>query len=45
MNKDSHQAHDESAADYDWLAVEGSVLRVRGLDAINGAPVLDLKPA
>lgn len=27
------------------LAVEGNVLRVRGLDAINGTPVLDLKPA
>ena len=29
----------------DLLAVEGPVLRVRGLDAINGTPVLDLKPA
>lgn len=27
------------------LAVEGSVLRVRGLDALNGSPVLDLKSA
>ena len=27
------------------VAVEGNVLRVRGLDAINGTPVLDLKPA
>lgn len=27
------------------LAVEGNVLRVRGLDAINGTPVLDMKPA
>ncbi len=27
------------------LAVEGNTLRVRGLDAINGTPVLDLKPA
>ncbi|MGD2154797.1 MAG: TrmO family methyltransferase [Gemmatimonadales bacterium] len=27
------------------LAVEGNVLEVRGLDAINGTPVLDLKPA
>jgi tRNA-Thr(GGU) m(6)t(6)A37 methyltransferase TsaA len=26
------------------LAAEGSVLRVRGLDAIDGTPVLDLKP-
>ena len=27
------------------VAIEGNVLRVRGLDAINGTPVLDLKPA
>jgi tRNA-Thr(GGU) m(6)t(6)A37 methyltransferase TsaA len=27
------------------LAVEGNVLRVRGLDAIDGTPVLDIKPA
>jgi tRNA-Thr(GGU) m(6)t(6)A37 methyltransferase TsaA len=26
------------------VAIEGNVLRVRGLDAINGTPVLDLKP-
>ncbi len=26
------------------LAVDGTVLRVRGLDAIDGTPVLDLKP-
>lgn len=29
----------------DLVAVEENVLRVRGLDAINGTPVLDLKPA
>ena len=29
----------------DIVAVEGNVLRVRGLDALNGTPVLDLKPA
>ncbi len=29
----------------DLVAAEGNVLRVRGLDAINGTPVLDLKPA
>ncbi|MEA3441436.1 MAG: tRNA (N6-threonylcarbamoyladenosine(37)-N6)-methyltransferase TrmO [Chloroflexota bacterium] len=27
------------------VAVDGNVLRVMGLDAINGTPVLDLKPA
>jgi len=29
----------------DLMAVEGNVLRVRGLDAINGTPVLDIKSA
>ena len=29
----------------DLVAVDGNVLRVRGLDAINGTPVLDLKLA
>ena len=28
----------------DLVAIEGNVLRVRGLDAINNTPVLDLKP-
>jgi tRNA-Thr(GGU) m(6)t(6)A37 methyltransferase TsaA len=28
----------------DLVSMEGNVLRVRGLDAINGTPVLDLKP-
>jgi tRNA-Thr(GGU) m(6)t(6)A37 methyltransferase TsaA len=27
----------------DVLAIEGNVLRVRGLDALNGTPVLDIK--
>jgi len=27
------------------VAIEGNVLRVRGLDAINGTPVLDIKPS
>ena len=26
------------------LKVEGNVLHVKGLDAINGTPVLDIKP-
>jgi tRNA-Thr(GGU) m(6)t(6)A37 methyltransferase TsaA len=29
----------------DLLTIEGNVLRVHGLDAIHGTPVLDLKPA
>lgn len=29
----------------DLLAREGNVLRVHGLDALNGTPVLDIKPA
>jgi tRNA-Thr(GGU) m(6)t(6)A37 methyltransferase TsaA len=28
----------------DLLSVDGNVLTVRGLDAFNGTPVLDLKP-
>lgn len=28
----------------DLVSIEGNVLRVRGLDAIDGTPVLDLKP-
>ena len=26
------------------LGIEGSIVRVRGLDALDGTPVLDLKP-
>lgn len=26
------------------LSIEGNVLRVRGMDAINGTPVIDIKP-
>jgi tRNA-Thr(GGU) m(6)t(6)A37 methyltransferase TsaA len=29
----------------DLISIEGNMLHVRGLDAINGTPVLDLKPA
>jgi tRNA-Thr(GGU) m(6)t(6)A37 methyltransferase TsaA len=29
----------------DLVAIDGNVLQVQGLDAINGTPVLDLKPA
>jgi len=29
----------------DLLDIDGYILRVRGLDAINGTPVLDIKPA
>lgn len=29
----------------DLLAIKGNVLHVRGLDAIKGTPVLDIKPA
>ncbi|MBN1536500.1 MAG: tRNA (N6-threonylcarbamoyladenosine(37)-N6)-methyltransferase TrmO [Anaerolineales bacterium] len=29
----------------DLLGIQDNILRVRGLDAINGTPVLDLKPA
>lgn len=30
--------------DVELLEVKGNVLRVRGLDALNGTPVLDIKP-
>jgi tRNA-Thr(GGU) m(6)t(6)A37 methyltransferase TsaA len=29
----------------DLLEIDGNILRVRGLDAVDGTPVLDLKPA
>jgi tRNA-Thr(GGU) m(6)t(6)A37 methyltransferase TsaA len=29
----------------DLLSIDGTTLTVRGLDAINGTPVLDIKPA
>ena len=29
----------------DLLAIEGNVLTVRGLDAIDGTPVIDIKPS
>jgi tRNA (Thr-GGU) A37 N-methylase len=29
----------------DLIGIEGNVLRVLGLDAINGTPLLDLNPA
>jgi len=29
----------------DLLEIQGNVLRVTGLDAVNGTPVLDIKPA
>jgi len=28
----------------DVLGIEGSVIKVRGLDAVDGTPVIDLKP-
>jgi tRNA-Thr(GGU) m(6)t(6)A37 methyltransferase TsaA len=33
------------AAEVELLEIRGNVLRVRGLDAVDGTPVLDLKPA
>lgn len=32
-------------SEVELLAIDGNVLSVRGLDAINGTPVLDIKPA
>jgi len=32
-------------SEVELVSIEGNVLHVRGLDALNGTPVLDLKPA
>lgn len=34
-----------AASTVELLAIEGNTLRVRGLDALNNTPVLDIKPA
>lgn len=34
-----------AAAELELLSLDENALKVRGLDAINGTPVLDLKPA
>jgi tRNA-Thr(GGU) m(6)t(6)A37 methyltransferase TsaA len=31
-------------SEVDLVSIEGNILQVRGLDALNGTPVLDLKP-
>jgi tRNA-Thr(GGU) m(6)t(6)A37 methyltransferase TsaA len=43
--RSSHRPNPIGVTIVDLLAVEGNVLLVNGLDAINGTPVLDLKPA
>jgi tRNA (adenine37-N6)-methyltransferase len=40
-----HRPNPIAVSVVELLAVEDNVLRVRGLDAINGTPVLDIKPA
>jgi tRNA-Thr(GGU) m(6)t(6)A37 methyltransferase TsaA len=40
-----HRPNGIGVAIVEVLAVEGNVLRVRGLDALDGTPVLDLKSA
>lgn len=40
-----HRPNRIGATVVELLSVAGTVLEVRGLDAINGTPVLDLKPA
>lgn len=39
-----HRPNAISSTTVRLLAVEGNVLRVKGLDALDGTPVLDLKP-
>ena len=40
-----HRPNAIGVTEVDLVAADGNVLRVRGLDAINGTPVLDIKPA
>jgi tRNA-Thr(GGU) m(6)t(6)A37 methyltransferase TsaA len=40
-----HRPNPLGITEIELVDVEGNVLTVRGLDAINGTPVLDLKPA
>jgi L-fuculose-phosphate aldolase len=39
-----HRPNPIGVTEAELLAIEGNVLRVRDLDAINGTPVLDIKP-
>jgi tRNA-Thr(GGU) m(6)t(6)A37 methyltransferase TsaA len=38
-----HRPNPIGLCEVDLIAIEGSTLRVRGLDALNGTPVLDIK--
>jgi tRNA-Thr(GGU) m(6)t(6)A37 methyltransferase TsaA len=40
-----HRPNALGATTVELLAIEGNVLSVRGLDALNNTPVLDIKPA
>lgn len=40
-----HRPNGIGATTVELLAIEGNVLCVHGLDALNGTPVLDIKPA
>jgi tRNA-Thr(GGU) m(6)t(6)A37 methyltransferase TsaA len=40
-----HRPNHIGITEVELLTVENNVLSVRGLDAINGTPVLDIKPA
>ncbi len=42
--RSSRRPNSIGVTEVELLAIEGNVLRVLGLDAINGTPVLDLKP-
>jgi len=39
-----HRPNPIGITEVELLTIEGNILTVRGLDAINGTPVLDLKP-
>lgn len=39
-----HRPNGIGATTVELLGIEGNVLRIHGLDALNGTPVLDIKP-
>ncbi|HWR24820.1 MAG TPA: tRNA (N6-threonylcarbamoyladenosine(37)-N6)-methyltransferase TrmO [Methanosarcina sp.] len=43
-NRSPHRPNNIGLTVVELLKVEGNVIHVKGLDAINGTPVLDIKP-
>lgn len=40
-----HRPNPIGVTEVEIVAIEGNVVRVRGLDAVSGTPIIDLKPA